>query len=411
MSPSYRPPPRVGASQFPPPARVEEISRRGHSRSSWQSPSRQHRSKYESYSSRHRGESSQRSGHYVNSSAVQVSDIFSRRRNRSLSNGNDSKKPEVSVAVSDKGRSVEFQGRDYGTQTFYLLNSRWYIYKKLENHAYKKHLSGIMRDIPHERGDRDSKFQHLKSDALLALAWWILGREKVSVFDIVRYVNENGIVPEQSTLFQCLSTSIELDWRQPPDDFKLYPINSPAVLIHWRVLLNLLPSLTSAQREGFRKIGTSYKIPLLPESESKTDEETSEDSPKVRLAVSVQKIETLDAYDSHVHLDRLARRLNVPQCIQQVMTRPEDPSAGQPVSVKGGTMVFCDPNTYSDAKNVPSIDGWATAVAYHPRHTTQFDVQTKVKLEKLMMSDAVMAYGEIGLDRTERCLSIMRDCQ
>jgi len=67
------------------------------------------------------------------------------------------------------------------------------------------------------------------------------------------------------------------------------------VLIHWRILLNLLPNLTSAQREEFRKIGASYKIPLLPESESRTDEETSEDSPKVRSAVSVKKTETLDA--------------------------------------------------------------------------------------------------------------------
>jgi len=65
------------------------------------------------------------------------------------------------------------------------------------------------------------------------------------------------------------------------------------VLIHWRILLNLLPNLTSAQREEFRKIGASYKIPLLPESS--TDEETSEDSPQVRSAVSVKKTETLDA--------------------------------------------------------------------------------------------------------------------
>ena len=129
------------------------------------------------------------------------------------------------------------------------------------------------------------------------------------MFDLVHYVNENGILPEQSTLlkrqivqFQCLS--IELAWRQPPDEFKLHPINSPAILIHWRILLNILPSLTSAQREEFRKIGASYKIPLLQESE-----ETSEDSPKVRSAVSVKKTETIDVYDSHMHLRQIGAKI------------------------------------------------------------------------------------------------------
>lgn len=103
-----------------------------------------------------------------------------------------------------------------------------------------------------------------------------------------------------------------------------------------------------------------------------------------------------------MHLDRLARRLKVPQCIQQVMASPVDPSVGQPVRVKSCSMLFCDPNTYPDVNNVLSIDGWVTAFGYHPRHTTTFDVLTKMNLEKLMMSDAVMvAYEEIGLDRTE----------
>jgi len=161
MAPSIRPPPRVRASSFRPPPRVEEIPRREHSISSWQSPSRHHRSRYHSYSSRHRRESSQRSGHNVSSSAVQVSNRFSRRRNhsRSLSNGNDSKKPAVSFAVSDKGSSVEFQGRDYNPgdsrRSTCPIPGCGTLTRKLKHHAYKKHLPGIMRDTPHEKGERD----------------------------------------------------------------------------------------------------------------------------------------------------------------------------------------------------------------------------------------------------------------
>ena len=79
----------------------------------------------------------------------------------------------------------------------------WYIDKKVETSCLQKHIPGIMRIMSHESGDRDSRFQHLRSEALLALARaWILGREKVSVFDLVRYVNENDIMPEQSTLLR-----------------------------------------------------------------------------------------------------------------------------------------------------------------------------------------------------------------
>lgn len=76
-----------------------------------------------------------------------------------------------------------------------------------------------------------AEIQHLISDAIFAKAYWILGRETISVVDLVHYANENDIVPVESTLpkkqFAMLQfLSIELDWRQPSDEFKLYPINS-----------------------------------------------------------------------------------------------------------------------------------------------------------------------------------------
>lgn len=84
-----------------------------------------------------------------------------------------------------------------------------------------------MRKIPHG----GAEIQHLLSHAIFAKVYWILGRETLSVVDLVHYANENDIVPVESTLpkrqfamFQCLS--IELDWRQSSDEFKLCPINS-----------------------------------------------------------------------------------------------------------------------------------------------------------------------------------------
>lgn len=53
----------------------------------------------------------------------------------------------------------------------------------------------------------------------------------------------------------------------PPSDLlasaKGISATSPAVLIHWRILLNLLLQITRHPREGFRRIGGSYDIPPL----------------------------------------------------------------------------------------------------------------------------------------------------
>lgn len=53
-----------------------------------------------------------------------------------------------------------------------------------------------MRVIP--RGG--AEIQHLISDAIFAKAYWILGKETISVVDLVHYANENDIVPVESTL-------------------------------------------------------------------------------------------------------------------------------------------------------------------------------------------------------------------
>ena len=144
----------------------------------------------------------------------------------------------MSVSVSAQGRSVEVK-RGYSSRN----SACWVpgcrqVTRRLKQHAYRKHFPDILvlRDTVQPRTEKDRKFHHLRHDSLLSLARWILGRKGATVFDLVQFVNKNHVVPMQSELLeeqiqQFTSMSYEMDWRQP-EEFTLYPVNSPAVLLH-----------------------------------------------------------------------------------------------------------------------------------------------------------------------------------
>lgn len=303
----------------------------------------------------------------------------------------------MSVSVGTHGRTVELQRRrsENSRPSSCPVPGCRYLTRKLKHHAYKVHFPPVLSDAVDLRLELDPKLHQLRHEALLSLARWILGRQSATVFDLVRFVNENRVFPVESVLidkqvaqFTCLSH--EMNWRRP-NTFSLHPVNSPAVLMHWRVVLGLLRFVGNVQRNEFRLIGCGYVAsPLSGNNEA----------PVGRSIKTVSKVaDSLDAYDSHMHLDRVGLKLGQTLTMQQLLRKTLMPQPVNRVNLLGGTVVYCDPRTYPDRVLLP--EGWVAAVGFHPKHAVDYNDTIRRSLRRMLNDPGVKALGEIGLDRTE----------
>ena len=111
-------------------------------------------------------------------------------------------------------------------------------------------------------------------------------------------------------------------------------------------------------------------------------------------------------FDAHFHLDRLKGKekgkLSV-DFIYKMNVSPRDK-----VDLKGGCMVFCDPEHYPSAEDLRRIrehPGFRVAVGIHPKHAGKVgDAQVR-QLKQLVANPGVAAMGEIGLDFTAGSLA------
>lgn len=75
-----------------------------------------------------------------------------------------------------------------------------------------------------------------------------------------------------------------------------------------------------------------------------------------------------NVFDSHFHLDRTSKRLyrdpvalTMDCWLSQQMERPP----GTPVNLKGGLVIYCDPDSYPET--IPFHAKWKVAVGLHPK--------------------------------------------
>ncbi|CAC5423195.1 tatD [Mytilus coruscus] len=69
-----------------------------------------------------------------------------------------------------------------------------------------------------------------------------------------------------------------MKWYPPAQDiYTMYPVNSPAVVMQWRIRITLLALLSPSRRAEFRRIGTNYVLPRRQQSPIKR----KADPPKV----------------------------------------------------------------------------------------------------------------------------------
>ncbi|VDH93910.1 Hypothetical predicted protein [Mytilus galloprovincialis] len=140
--------------------------------------------------------------------------------------------------------------------------------KKLMHHCWVYHLPYIFKDLPLDKFEKEPSFQKLRGEAIQKLAWWIVG-PRATVYDLVRYVNSNNILPRNCTMMQRCQDQMRnvtavMNWYPLAEDiYTMYPVNSPAVLMQWRILITLLSQLSPARRAEFRRIGSDFVLPPM----------------------------------------------------------------------------------------------------------------------------------------------------
>ncbi|CAC5410465.1 unnamed protein product [Mytilus coruscus] len=175
-----------------------------------------------------------------------------RSRNRSVK---DAQQPEVK----------HYDGNKHSTCPILTCGEST---KKLKHHCWAYHLPYIFKDLPLDKFEKEPSFQKLRGDAIQKLAWWIVG-PRATVYDLVRYVNSNNILPRNCTMMQRCQDQMRnvtavMNWYPPAEDiYTMYPVNSPAVLMQWRILITLLSQLSPARRAELRRIGSDFVLPPI----------------------------------------------------------------------------------------------------------------------------------------------------
>ncbi|XP_033759474.1 uncharacterized protein LOC117341720 [Pecten maximus] len=162
-----------------------------------------------------------------------------------------------------------------------------------------------------------------------------------------------------------------------PDNFTWEPVNSVAVLLHWKVLLLIAARNPATEREYWR---TSFPAA----------EEVGTRTPR--------------AFDAHFHLDHTlkAMGLRLDSTFQSVLdgTRMDK---GNEVIVAGTCASFCDPETYPTTDSLKTLPAdMEVAVGVHPKKRYSSSEVDRVirKLKDLVRQRRVTAVGQVGVDHS-----------
>ncbi|XP_053389778.1 uncharacterized metal-dependent hydrolase YcfH-like [Mercenaria mercenaria] len=256
-------------------------------------------------------------------------------------------------------------------------------------HAFKYHVHGIFDE--RLRPD-DEQVLRGRRNALNQATRWLLGRP-ASLDELVTFVviqrmfstaDNTEVTPRQEEAMAELCRFLRIP---VPDNFVLEPANSPGCLIHWKAVLLIAASLDADERQYWQDY---YPVP-----------ENAEIQPQVEAQVRLPA-----AFDSHFHLDRTLRKLNInPAGNLDDIINCVPVDADKKVNLVGTVAVYCDPRSYPSEQCLLDLpEDMTVAIEFHPKHAKNsvrsLDVDT-MQLPRLLQNSRVKALGEIGLDHSE----------
>ena len=269
-------------------------------------------------------------------------------------------------------------------------------FKKM--HLFEKHVPTIFDE--HLNPSRD--VCQRRYAALTLMARSMLGRE-ATLGDLMASLNTHQLVSGQQGDISdrqaeamkqlCISQSWEV-----PDTFSLSPINSRGALLHWRCLTVLAGCISNdimtSLRETFK--WDDFNPKPAPSHSEETDDPATE---------YLQFLPVLHGFDSHFHLDRTRKALDLPkEAGLEVLLdklRPTPP-LDYHFQLSGCVAVYCDPESYPEQEELEKLGdaGIQVAIGAHPK-----TILTNAQMEKLQRyfgRESVVALGEVGLDHSVR---------
>ena len=268
--------------------------------------------------------------------------------------------------------------------------------KKLKRHVFGKHLPWIFMEQSQEPDLDQRRFK-----AISSLAEYSFGTHD-ALQSAVEFINRSGQMPKTSVITSearqgMLNLCHHQQWDVPVEDFQLHPLNSPAVLIHWRSLVVLLLGLTAGEQKQF----CDPEDPVLVD-ECRGSDSGGESDP-LSDHNNNSELAGYQAFDSHFHLDRTSIKLwgrfrvhTVEDLLDHSSSSCHRPNID--INLVGGIVVYSEPT--SNPKEPLVSRRWRTSVGVHPRHVHELSTQRFRHLQKLLEFPQVVALGEIGLDRT-----------
>lgn len=312
--------------------------------------------------------------------------------------------------------------------------------KKIKRHAQSKHLPKIFNDIKPIRSLDDKSLCQLQMSALSSLVKSALGPD-ADLLTAVDCLNCSNIIPSNAVVHVDTASSMHRlcsyqGWTEPSEGFRLSPINSPAVLVHWRCLVALMSLLQPMQCEEFRVHGrvisdmrsvtntsdiggsdvntlTKDKFKVVDVHYGSDFEIPHQSAPHVvshskTNALEVQESSTSnvnEAFDSHFHLDHTCARIwghyspsgNTMEDLHSVINQ----SSFQPklkVNIVGGVINYSEPSAHPEF--IQAGGSYGIALGVHPKHVSELTAEKLLRLKNLLDHPSVVGLGETGLDRT-----------
>ncbi|VDI04080.1 TatD DNase family protein [Mytilus galloprovincialis] len=212
--------------------------------------------------------------------------------------------------------------------------------KKMKHHCWVYHLPYIFKDLPLDKFEKEPSFQKLRGKAIQMLAWWIVG-QRATVYDLVRYVNSNNILPRNCTMMQRCQDQMRnvtavMNWYPPAEDiYTMYPVNSSAVLMQWRILITLLAQLSPARRAEFRRIGCDFVLPPMARQQSPVKRK-AETAVKVPVAKSYKSSRPTEGRINLANQSGRARENKPPtvSTVVKTLTNLQNQLAGKPLDAR-----------------------------------------------------------------------------
>ncbi|XP_060587423.1 uncharacterized protein LOC132742946 [Ruditapes philippinarum] len=298
--------------------------------------------------------------------------------------------------------------------------------RHLKAHVMSKHLPVRFRS----EALHGCSWYREQLTSLQELAFMLTGER--DVYLLLKFVQSQGfIVPYNSHIlvddkYWMASVSRQQGWAEV--EYSLHPPNSPAVLMHWRVLAWLLQFLSSAQRTEFHDLTGTNLVKTLEEETSPAREEPVLEKPAPPTRVEpvrnqpafpareepvlekpapptreepVRNCNQVAAFDSHFHLDRTASWLQRNQDLEEILHVDIGGPPEFPLNVSGGVAVYCDPASFPSELILDRIPrGFGIAMGIHPKQSHQFSESLLDNIRQRLGNSRVVAMGEVGLDFT-----------